>query len=195
MKKSLLSLAIITLTGCANNQYLQQIPNTANAKLRLVTIPSNNNFVDEGSPRECIPTGSRDEGLSQIATLGFKVNLLRSLNRIDMPAYNNDITDSHQNEIYIPAENKFFFQFNGVGISGFAPGQTDSGGALYSWCRKAVAFTPMANSNYEAIYDYVELPNGKETCGVKLFEIVENSPETYSKVEVNDYQVIENYCK
>jgi len=74
--------------------------------------------------------------------------------------------------------------------------------ALYSWCRKIVSFTPTANSNYEALYDYVELlydyvelPSGKETCGVKLFEIIEQSPETYAKIEVEDYQVIESYCK
>jgi hypothetical protein len=195
MKKTLVCLAIVTLTGCASNQYLQQIPNTENAKLRLVSIPSNNNFVSEGSAKECVSTDFNGDGLSHIATLGFKANLVRSLNRINMPAYNDKISDSHQNEVYIPANKKFLFQFNGVGISGFAPGQTDSGGALYSWCRKTISFTPIANSNYEALYDYVELSNGKETCGVKLFEIVESSPETYAKVEVQDYQVIENYCK
>lgn len=195
MKKALLGLAIITLSGCASNQYLQQIPNTDNAKLRLVSIPSNNNFVSEGSAKECISTDFHGEGLSPIATLGFKANLVRSLNRIDMPAYNNKINDSHQNEVYIPANKKFLLQFNGVGISGFAPGKTDSGGALYSWCRKIISFTPTVNANYEALYDYVELSNGKETCGVKLFEIVEQNPDTYAKIEVEDYQVIENYCK
>jgi len=195
MKKVLLSLAIVTLSGCASNQYLQEIPNIDNAKLRLVSVPSNNNFVSEGSAKECITTDFHGEGLSHIATLGFKANLVRSLNRINMPAYNNEISDSHQNEVYIPANEKFLLQFNGVGISGFTPGQTDSGGALYSWCRKIVSFTPTANSNYEALYDYVELPSGKETCGVKLFEIIEQSPETYAKIEVEDYQVIESYCK
>ncbi|KGJ90961.1 hypothetical protein [Colwellia psychrerythraea] len=195
MKIILLSLAIIALTGCATNQYLQPIPSVDNAKLRFVSIPSNNNFVSEGSVKECIPNGNSTEELAYIVTLGFKANLVRSLNRIDMPAYNNEVSDSHQNEVYIPAGNKFFFQFNGVGISGFAPGQSDSGGVLYSWCRKAISFVPTANSNYEAVYDYVELPNGKETCGVKLFEIVEQSSETYSKVEVEDYKIIENYCK
>lgn len=195
MKKILLSLVIVTLTGCANNQYLQPIPNTANAKLRLVSIPSNNNFVSEGSTKECISTDFHKEGLAHIATLGFKANLVRSLSRLDMPAYNSNISDSHQNEVYIPTNNEFSLQFNGVGISGFSPGKTDSGGALYSWCRKIISFTPTTNANYEAIYDYVELPNGKETCGVKLFEIVETTPETYSKIEVDDYQVIENYCE
>ena len=195
MKKALLSLAIVTLSGCASNQYLQEIPNIENAKLRLVSVPSNNNFVSEGSAKECISTDFNGEGLSHIATLGFKANLVRSLNRINMPAYNESISDSHQNEVYIPANKKFLFQFNGVGISGFAPGQTDSGGALYSWCRKIVSFTPKTNANYEALYDYVEMPNGKETCGVKLFEIVEKSSETYEKIEVEDYQVIESYCK
>lgn len=195
MKKRLLSLVVIASTGCASNQYLQPLPNTANAKLRLVSVPSNNNFVSTGSPKECISTDSHGDGLDHIATLGFKANLVRSLSRLEMPAYDSAISDSHQNEVYIPANKKFSFQFNGVGISGFAPGQTDSGGALYSWCRKIVSFTPVANANYEAVYDYVTLPNGKETCGVKLFEIVEESTETYLKVEVSGYRVIENYCK
>ncbi|PKF56182.1 hypothetical protein CW748_11045 [Alteromonadales bacterium alter-6D02] len=195
MKKCLLSLAVIALTGCASSQYLEPLPNSVNAKLRLVSVPSNNNFISEGSAKECISTDFHGEGLAHIATLGSKANLVRSLSRIGMPAYNENISDSHQNEVYIPANNKFLFQFNGVGISGFAPGQTDSGGALYSWCRKIVSFTPVANTNYEALYDYIELPNGKETCGVKLFEIVGNGSDNYTKVEVKDYQVIENYCK
>ena len=112
-----------------------------------------------------------------------------------MPAYNTQIIDAQQNEFYIPANEKFLIQFNGVGIAGFSPGQTDSGGALYSWCRKVLSFTPKANANYEALYDYVKLPNGKKTCGVKLFEIVEESTDKYSKVAVEDYKVIENYCK
>lgn len=185
----------MTLTGCVSSKFLEPLPDSVNAKLRLVSVPSNNNFISEGSPKECISTDFHGEGLAHIATLGSKANLVRSLSRIGMPAYNEDISDSHQNEVYIPANNKFLFQFNGVGISGFAPGKTDSGGALYSWCRKIVSFTPTANSNYEALYDYVELANGKETCGAKLFEIVEDTPNQYSKIEVKDYQVIENYCK
>ena len=192
MKKTILCLAIVTsITGCSS-KYTTPDPTIETAKLRLVSIPSNNNFVTETAGKECIVAS---DYLLNIATLGVKANLVRSLSRIDMPAYNDEISDSHQNEVYIPANSEFMFQFNGVGISGFTPGQTDSGGALYSWCRKIVSFTPQTNKNYEALYDYVELPNGKETCGVKLFEIIESGPDTYTKVEATDYQVIENYCK
>ena len=192
MKKTLLSLAILTLSGCVANQYLQPIPNVENARLRTVSVPSNNITLHEGSTKECVSTDSRGEELAYMAKLGAKANLLNPLNRIDMPAYNTQIIDAQQNEFYIPANEKFLIQFNGVGIAGFSPGQTDSGGALYSWCRKVLSFTPKANANYEALYDYVKLPNGKKTCGVKLFEIVEESTDKYSKVAVEDYKVIEN---
>ena len=67
---------------------------------------------------------------------------------------------------------------------------------MYSWCKKIISFTPIKDKNYEAVYDYVELSDGVETCGVKLFEIVQGKQkEEYSKVEVNDYQVIEKYCE
>lgn len=192
MKKAILCLAIVVaITGCSS-KYTKPDPTIETAKLRLVSVPSNNNFVSETAGKKCI---AASDYLPNIATLGVKANLVRSLSRIDMPAYNDKISDSHQNEVYIPANEEFIFQFNGVGISGFAPGQTDSGGALYSWCRKIVSFTPVANANYEALYDYVELASGKETCGVKLFEIVEDSPETYTKIEAKNYQVIENYCQ
>ncbi|RZM85377.1 hypothetical protein C3B51_00110 [Pseudoalteromonas rubra] len=112
-----------------------------------------------------------------------------------MPAYDEELGDSHQNEVYIPAGKPFSFQFNGVGISGFSPGQTDSGGALYSWCRKMITFEAKENANYEALYDYVELENGAQTCGVKLFEIVQTATNEYKKVEVDNYQIVENYCE
>ncbi|NMR26097.1 hypothetical protein HH219_11215 [Pseudoalteromonas sp. NEC-BIFX-2020_015] len=193
MKKTLLLSGIIALSGCAANPYLQPAANGPSAKLRLASVPSNNNFVGVPSQTDCISTKS--EAGSHIATLGLKANLVRSLSRLDMPAYDTKLGDSHQNEVYIPAQVPFSFQFNGVGIAGFAPGKTDSGGALYSWCRKIVSFEPKENGNYEALYDYIELPNGKETCGVKLFEIVADSSGDYKKVEMEDYQVVENYCK
>ena len=58
-----------------------------------------------------------------------------------------------------------------------------------------LTFEAQENGNYEALYDYVELPNGKETCGVKLFEIIETENNTYKKVEMSNYKVIENYCE
>ena len=187
----LLVLAIASLTGCASNKYLQPMLDGNSAKLRLVSIPSNNNFVSETSPKKCIS----DDPSPHIATLGVKANLVRSLSRLNMPAYNEEISDSHQNEVYIPAGKEFSFQFNGVGITGFAPGKSNTkDGFLYSWCSKIISFTPTSNSNYEALYDYVELPNGKETCGVKLFEIVKSTNQVYKKVEVDNYQVIEDYC-
>ncbi len=81
-----------------------------------------------------------------------------------------------------------------MGIAGFSPASNPADSIMYSWCRKLVSFTPEADSNYEALYDYVELPNGKEACGVTLFEIVENNQGDYSKVEVSDYKVVGNYC-
>lgn len=193
MKKVLLLSGIVALSGCASNQYLHPMKEGPSAKLRLASVPSNNNFINVPSRKDCIST--EFDAKSGIATLGVKANLIRSLSRLDMPAYDKTLGDSHQNEVYIPAEKPFTFQFNGVGISGFAPGQTDSGGALYSWCRKIISFEPKINGNYEALYDYVKLASGKETCGVKLFEMVKTSRNEYTKVEVEKYQVIENYCK
>ncbi|KID57622.1 hypothetical protein JF50_10645 [Pseudoalteromonas luteoviolacea] len=193
VKKISLMAAVTLLSGCAVNPYLQPMVDGPSAKLRLASVPSNNNFVAVPLSESCISTEFKHGG--HIATLGVKANLVRSLSRLDMPAYDEKLGDSHQNEVYIPAQKPFSFQFNGVGISGFTPGQTDSGGALYSWCRKIITFTPVENANYEALYDYIELPNGKETCGVKLFEIVADEQSKYKKVEVDNYQVVENYCK
>ncbi|QSX42401.1 hypothetical protein [Shewanella cyperi] len=193
MKKIILVAVATVLTGCATNKFSQPMVDGASAKLRLASVPSNNNFIHVPDTPDCISTKSKPE--NYIATLGVKANLIRSLSRLNMPAYDNELGDSHQNEVYVPAEKPFSFQFNGIGISGFAPGEVDSGGALYSWCRKIVTFEPKADTNYEALYDYVTLPNGKETCGVKLFEIVEGSGATYEKVEVANYKVVENYCK
>ncbi len=193
MKNLLIVVAAIGLTGCAVSKFEKPMTDGPSAKLRLASVPSNNNFVHVPDAKGCISTTALPE--SHIATLGVKANLVRSLSRLNMPAYDDELGDSHQNEVYIPAGKEFSFQFNGVGIAGFSPGQTDSGGALYSWCRKIVAFTPLAEADYEALYDYVELPNGKETCGVKLFQIIKSDSGEYEKVEVDSYKVIENYCK
>jgi hypothetical protein len=194
-KLVLVSLSSIIFLSSCSNRFEQPHPNVDNARLRLVSIPSNNNFISSTISDDCVADTS--DIPDRIATLGAKANLVRSLSRIGMPDYNSEISDSHQSEIYIPVNGQnFSFQFNGVGITGFAPGKSNSSdGILYSWCQKVVSFTPIANANYEALYDYVEFENGKKTCGVKLFEIVENTPDSYSKIEVENYQVIENYCK
>ncbi|WP_138549936.1 hypothetical protein [Pseudoalteromonas rubra] len=193
MRKLILLTGVVALSGCAVNPYLQPMVDGPSAKLRLASVPSNNNFVTAPAQSNCVATGGASG--AHIATLGVKANLVRSLSRLNMPAYDNELGDSHQNEVYIPAGKPFSFQFNGVGISGFSPGQTDSGGALYSWCRKLITFEAKENANYEALYDYVELENGAETCGVKLFEIVQTATNEYKKVEVDNYQVVENYCE
>ncbi|WP_445396893.1 hypothetical protein [Zobellella sp. An-6] len=192
MKKEIALASTLFMVGCASNPYLAPIEGKDSAKLRLTSVPSNNNFVRTADPRGCVS----DKVLSPIATLGSKANLVRSLSRIDIPLYNKEIPDSHQNEVYIPAGSEFSFQFNGVGISGFTPGTVEADkGFMYSWCRKVVSFTPEKNANYEALYDYVEAPNGKKTCDVKLFEIVKGADSNYSKVELKNYKVEHNYCK
>ncbi len=192
LKKVLVLAGAVILSGCASNKYSQPMVDGPSAKLRLASVPSNNNFINVPEKSECIAkkVGSNNH----IVTLGVKANLVRSLSRLNMPAYDTELGDSHQNEVYIPAEKQFSFQFNGVGITGFSPGQNDSDGVLYSWCRKIITFMPKEDANYEALYDYVELPNGKETCGVKLFEIVLSNEGTYEKVESSNYKVVENYC-
>ena len=50
----------------------------------------------------------------------------------------------------------------------------------------ALTFEAQENGNYEALYDYVELPNGKETCGVKLFEIIETENNKYIQKSWNE---------
>tara|TARA_Y100000310_G_C20459954_1_gene704861 strand:+ start:182 stop:619 length:438 start_codon:yes stop_codon:yes gene_type:complete len=134
LKKVLVLAGAVILSGCASNKYSQPMVDGPSAKLRLASVPSNNNFINVPEKSECIAkkVGSNNH----IATLGVKANLVRSLSRLNMPAYDTELGDSHQNEVYIPAEKQFSFQFNGVGITGFSPGQNDSGGVLYSWCRK-----------------------------------------------------------
>ena len=192
MRKELSLVAVLLMTGCVSSPYLKPIEGKDNAKLRLVSVPSNNNFVTAADPKGCVS----DKPLPGIATLGAKANMVRSLSRIDMPLYNNKIADSHQNEVYIPAGSEFSFQFSGIGITGFTPGtiETDKG-LLYSWCRKVVTFTPQKNANYEALYDYIDAPNGKKTCGVKLFELVQNADGSYVRQESKSYKVEHNYCK
>lgn len=130
-----------------------------NAQLRLVSTPSNNNFVTTPKNNQCID----EQHAASLTTLGLKANLVRRLSRINMPLYNKDIGDSHQNEVYIPAGKAFTFQFNGVGITGIDPGKTSTQESiLYSWCRKMVSFTPEKNKNYEAVYDYVTTDDGQK---------------------------------
>lgn len=192
MKKSLTILSAVLISGCASNPYLQPAADKQTAKLRLTSVPSNNNFISEADPKGCVS----DKFLPTIATLGSKANLVRSLSRLDIPLYNASIPDSHQNEIYVPAGSTFSFQFNGVGINGITPGTVEvDKGVLYSWCRKIVSFTPQANANYEALYDYVDAGNGQKTCGVKLFEIIKDNSGNYKKDEVKNYKVEHNYCK
>ena len=164
------------------------------AQLRLVTVPSDNNHVSGGTHYECAGEGNVKEGaqIDHIAKLGFKINLVRSLSRIGMPAYNEDIADSHQNEVYIPANQKFYLRFLGIGIAGVLEANDGLGNSA---CTKLITFFPKENTNYEALYDYVELPSGDKTCGVKLFEIIEKEQDIYSKVEVDNYQVTDNYCQ
>ena len=122
MKYLLPLIALVILSGCAS-QYTQPHVGVKNAKLRLVSVPSNNNFISLAPNKQCISKRST----VHIATLGSKANLVRSLSRINMPMYNSDIPDSHQNEVYIPATgDTFAFQFEGVGITGFTPGQVDT---------------------------------------------------------------------
>lgn len=192
MKNEIALTSALFIAGCTSNQYLTPLEGNDSAKLRLTSIPSNNNFVSTADPRGCVS----DKTLPPIAALGSKANLVRSLNRINIPLYNKEIPDSHQNEVYVPAGSDFSFQFNGVGITGITPGEIETDkGILYSWCRKVVSFTPQKNSNYEALYDYMDAPNGKKTCGVKLFEIMASADGSHTKKELKNYKVEHNYCK
>tara|TARA_R110001599_G_scaffold216434_1_gene414659 strand:+ start:652 stop:1284 length:633 start_codon:yes stop_codon:yes gene_type:complete len=184
MKYFILALSVIVFTGCSG-KFTKPHEGMDNAKMRFVSIPSNNNFIHEANSKKCISSN----GGQQIAVLGSKANLIRSLSRNGVPLYDSNISDSHQNEVYIPANDEFSFQFNGVGIAGILPGAV-----FYSWCRKIVTFTPKANGLYEALYDVIETPEGKETCDVKLFEISKNAGGEYVKSEAEDYNVVHNYC-
>lgn len=191
MKKTLLSLLVLSLAGCANNPYLQPLPNVENARLRVVSIPSNNVFVSEPQRTECIS----EEWVNPIATLGFKVNLTRSLSRIGMPAQDKKIINAQQNEVYIPAGKDFTMKFSGVGLGSFGPGQSRSeGGINYNFCEKLLTFNAKANTDYEAVYDFVTVPDQGETCVVKLYQIVPQPDQSYQKVLVPDYKVIDQYC-
>jgi hypothetical protein len=126
----------------------------------------------------------------EIAALGSKANVIRKLNRTGIPLYDSSIIESQQNEVYIPAEKEFNFQFDGVGIAGILPGAI-----LYSHCRKLVSFVPKTDGLYEAKYGIVETPDGKETCDVTLFEITKDAGENYVRNEMKSYKVINDYCK
>lgn len=189
MKIISIAIAILLLAGCSS-KYTKPFDGVENAQLRFVSVPSNNNFIHTPLYKTCIA----GNGVQQVATLGSKANLIRSLSRNGIPLYNSDISDSHQNEVYVPAGKEFAFQFNGVGITGFSPGVSNArDGLLYSWCRKIVKFTPSVGGLYEALYDIIEI-EGRETCDVKLFEIAENTNGEYEKTESQNYEVIHHYC-
>ncbi|GAA5525146.1 hypothetical protein Maes01_01711 [Microbulbifer aestuariivivens] len=190
MKYIVFVMSLLFLSGCSS-QFTKPHEGVDNAQIRLASIPSNNNFIHEVEYDKCI----YGNGSDQIATLGSKANLIRSLSRNGIPLYDSGISDSHQNEVYIPAGNQFAFQFNGVGIAGYFPGVIDTNyGALYSWCRRIVSFTPAPGGLYEAIYDIIEAPNGRKACDVKLFEISKNAAGAYEKVEAQNYNVVSKYC-
>lgn len=190
--RNFLLLMVLIISGCTGKSiYRQPHIDVDNAQLRLVSIPRNNNVVRVANPAHCVTT--REE--TEIATLGANANLVRSLSRIGMPMYNAEINERHQNEVYIPAGKEFAFEFNGVGISGFSPGQTSSAyGTLYAWCRIVIVFRPENNAYYEAVYNYVETPEGKETCDATLYEIKANIEGEFSKTEVSNYRKNFNYC-
>jgi hypothetical protein len=190
MKSIVVVLFLLALVGCSG-KYTKPHGGSDNAQLRLSSVPSNNNFIHKAINKSCII----GNGSEQIATLGSKANLIRSLSRNGIPLYNSDISDSHQNEVYVPSGKEFAVQFNGVGITGFSPGVSNSrDGLLYSWCRKILKFTPESNAYYEALYEIVETPEGKETCDVRLFNIAKNSNGKYEKAESKNYEVVHNYC-
>lgn len=190
MKNIIIAISILTLAGCSS-KFTKPLEGFDNAQIRFVSIPSNNNFIHIPAYNTCIS----GNGIQQMTTLGSKANLIRSLSRNGVPLYDSNISDSHQNEVYIPAGGEFAFQFNGVGITGFSPGVTNTkDGFLYSWCRKIVRFNPEAGGFYEAQYHIIENDEGKETCGVKLFEISQKSNGEYEKNEAKNYDVIHRYC-
>lgn len=192
MKKFCVTLSAVLLGGCASSGVSVKPEAMANsAKLRVSSIPDNNNFVTQADPRGCVSP----RRLNELAVLGKRANMIRELSRLDMPLYDRRIPDAQQNEIYIPAGAEFSFQFNGVGIAGFSPGTTDGeSGAIYSWCRKVVSFRPEVSANYEALYDYVGSA-GQKTCGVTLFELIVDSSGQHRKQELSNYRVEHGYCK
>ncbi|MCL1127864.1 hypothetical protein [Shewanella surugensis] len=83
MRAIVLIFVVLITSGCAN-RYSQPRPNMDNAQLRLVSIPSNNNFVTTPNNNNCIV----EQHASSLATLGLKANLVHQLSRINMPLYN-----------------------------------------------------------------------------------------------------------
>jgi hypothetical protein len=180
--------SVIVLTSCTTSGY-KVAPDSKTANLRIAAIPSNNNFVFTNNGADCISPEFQPGG--EIAVLGIKANLIgdRQAGRIiGMPLYNKAIPAKQQTELKIEANKPLSFAFAGVGISSILPTSIE-----YSYCKKKIEFTPVENVNYEAVYDIVKTPKGKD-CSAKLYEIKEVSGN-FVREESKNYKLIENYCK
>lgn len=179
---------ILLLASCATSGY-KVTPDSKTANLRIIAIPSNNNFVFTNNGVDCISPEFQRGG--EIAVLGTKANLLadrQAGRKIGMPLYDNAVPAKQQTELKVEANKPFSFSFAGVGISSILPTSI-----LYSYCMKKIEFTPIENVNYEAVYEVVKTPKGKD-CSAKLYEIKEVSGG-FVKEESKNYKLIENICK
>ncbi|GGY61918.1 hypothetical protein GCM10011613_01710 [Cellvibrio zantedeschiae] len=192
MKTSLKIFIIIAninlLCACTTSGYKAN-PDSKTANLRLVAIPGNNNDVFINRGVDCI--APRPAPSDEMAILGIKANLVadRQAGRIiGMPLYDSAVPKKQQTELKVEANKPIAFSFAGVGISGISLYSIE-----YSWCMKKIEFTPVENANYEAVYDIVSTPRGKD-CSAKLYEIREVSG-SFVKEESKNYKLIENMCK
>ena len=99
IKKILITSSIILITGCSTTGYV--VPDGKNtANLRLVAVPSNNNFVFINDGVDCIKPEFKAGG--EVAVLGTKANLLadRQAGRVlGMPLYRDEIPEKTTNRI------------------------------------------------------------------------------------------------
>jgi hypothetical protein len=185
LKFLILVFSMAIITGCAG-KFTKPIEGEDNAKLRFLSVPSDNNLIHIPTSKRCI-TGDGEE---QIAVLGSRANSVRKLSRNGIPLYDTSISDSHQNEVYVRAGREFSFQFNGYNFN-----YRDSNRVRHDVCKKIITFKPEKNKFYEARYDTSWDENRVKTCSAVLYEISKNSNGIYQRNEVSNYKIISNYCK
>lgn len=188
MKKILTFSSILLTAACSTTGYV--VPEgKSTAELRLVAVPSNNNFVFINDGIDCIKPEFKAGG--EVAVLGTKANLMtdRQAGRVlGMPLYRDDIAEKQQTELKVEANTPISFSFAGVGISSILP--TSIG---YSYCMQKIDFVPEEGNSYEAEYFMTKI-DGKKTCAAKLYTINDIDGE-FKKVEHKNYKLTTKLCK
>jgi hypothetical protein len=167
---------VLFVAGCA----APYVPPQAGpvAKLRIISVQSNNNFVKVGTDPNCISGDG-----ATIATLGINAN--RGVNqgyggRVGVPLPTN-LLPKQTTEIVIPAEQAYSIEGSAVSFTGTG----------YSFCKAMVTFKPIRGESYEAIFDQV----ARHDCTFQVSHFVQRSSGEWVRQEVTDQKSSRQICR